>query len=169
MYPYIQKFWQHIQELFTSFWGIIIVGINLFLAPAGVKSGLIALGVVFMIDFFTGLSASYKEYRKDKSELSAPYFLQSKKLRHSILKACTYFVFIIMSWIMWRLFFNGEIPMPLSDKAINIIEAAFGLCIAVECWSIIENIKRLGFDLFGEILKAIKGFRSTGKELKGDE
>lgn len=73
-----------------------------------------------------------------------------------------------MAAIMYKMFFDGSIHLPLSNREANIIEISFGICIAVECWSILENMKRLGFNLLGSITKAFKGFYGALKAVKGE-
>lgn len=167
LYKFIGKFFDHLIHMFTTVYGMIVLAACQIMAIAGVKFGLITLGVVFLIDYITGLAAYYKSW-KAAPGAKEPYFFQSRRARDSILKACTYFLFIGMSCVMWRMFFNGNINLPISDKQVNIIEIAFGICIAVECWSILENMKRLGFDLLARISKTFKGFWKSYKEIKNE-
>lgn len=165
------RFMAQLGGLFTSVCGWIILIAAQVMVIDGVRSGTIVLGVVFLIDYITGMGASWKEWKQEKAageKGMPPYFLQSNKLRKSLLKATTYLLFVGMSWVAWYLFFDGKIHLPLSSKEVNVISITFGLCIAVECWSILENMKRIGFDLIGQISKTVKGFWRGYKEIKGD-
>lgn len=150
-------------EILNSAAGWVLIVLSQFLAIDGVHVGLMMLVVVFLVDYATGLGASWAE--RHTRESSSPFFLQSKKMRDSLLKACTYLLFIFMSWVMWYLFFDGTVTLPISTKPINIISITIGVCIAVEMWSILENMKRMGFDLLGKIVRTFKTFWKTYNEV----
>lgn len=162
----VQKFFTHIWEMLSSAWGVILLLVSTLIQSLfsieGFKFSLMALGVVFLVDFITGCWASWKEFKGQKSWS----FFESKKFRESIAKAGTYFIFIGMGWILWKLFFDAPIKLPFSTKGVNIIQIFFGICIAIESWSILENMKRLGFDLIGRISKTAEGFWQTIKKVK---
>lgn len=145
---------QRFTELIGSVWGWIMIVLCQFFSIEGVSFGLLFLFVFFIIDYVTGLGASWKER---KNQLSVPpFFFESKKMRMSLLKACTYLLFIFMSWVMWFLFFDGTVHLPVSTKEINIIGITIGICIAIECWSILENMKRMGFDVLEKTMNLFK-------------
>ncbi|MCZ2393048.1 MAG: phage holin family protein [Chitinophagales bacterium] len=164
------RLWEQFLSLLGSFWGwVLLILCELVMIP-GVKVGLIGLGVVFVLDYITGLSAYWIEWRKDKvkNDIETPYFFQSKKMRKSLVKAITYFLFVAMAWLMWFMFFDGTMRFPMSTREFNVINIAFGICIAIECWSILENMKRMGYDLIGAIGKAFKNFWKTYHVIKDD-
>lgn len=162
----VQKFFSHIIEMLSSGWGVLILVLSTafqaLFAIEGFKFSLICLGVLFICDFISGCWASWKEYEGAKSWS----FFESKKFRESVTKACTYFLFVAMGWVMWKLFFDAPIPLPFSSKGVNVIQIFFGICIAIECWSILENMKRLGFDLIGRMTKTFKGIWKSINTLK---
>lgn len=169
LYQYMARIIEQIVGLMSSFWGWMLIILGQLFMIEGVRAGLIGLGVVFMLDFITGLRASWIEHRrKKKTGQMAPYFLQSDKIRKSILKATSYFIFVGMSWLMWYLFFDGTMNLPMSTKDVNIITIAFGICITIECWSVLENLKRMGFDFLGRIGKAFKGFWTGYRDVNGE-
>lgn len=165
---YFKRSVKHLLEMLDSWVGWLLMALSQVLAVAHVKAGIIALGVVFVFDFITGVAASYSIWREVKAQQSV-YFLESRKMRNSLLKACTYLLFICMSWLVWYLFINGTVQLPMSDISVNIIEISIGICIAIECWSILENMKRLGFDLLAKISRVFKGFWKLFKIIKTGE
>lgn len=169
MYQQFQKFISHIIEMCTSAWGIIILALStLFQALFqidGFQFSLVALGVLYVADFLTGCAASWKEANSIKSWT----FFESKRFRESISKGVTYFVFIAMGWFLYKIFLDEPIPIPFSSKGVNVIQIFFGICIAIESWSILENMKRLGFDLIGKISTTFKGFWTAKKQITDEE
>lgn len=162
------RFVEQIADLLGSLYGWILLVLCQVFMISGVKAGLIGLGVVFIIDYITGLVASWTEWKAAKVKRST-YFLESKKFRKSLLKATTYFLFVGMSYLMWYLVFDGGVQLPVSNKEVNIITVAFGICIAIECWSILENMKRSGYDILGAFRTAFKGFLKTYNEVKKNQ
>lgn len=154
---------QRFAELIGSVWGWLLLLACQFFAIDGVRLGLLFLLLFFIIDYVTGLGAAWRE--RGQNNASAPFFFESRKMRMSLLKACTYLMFILMSWMMWLLFFDGTVQLPVSTKEVNIIGITIGICIAIECWSILENCKRMGFDIIGGIATAFKGFWKSYKTI----
>lgn len=160
---YVIKMLERISELASSVYGWIVLVLCQFLAIDGVQTGLILLLIMFTIDYVTGLSAAWKEGKGKEND--SPFFIESKKIRQSILKACTYLLFIFMSWMMWYLFFDGTVHLPVSTKDVNIISITIGICMAVEMWSVLENMKRLGYDFISKIHNAFTGFWDAFKKI----
>lgn len=165
---HISKLLTKVGDLFSSFWGwLVFVVCQLFMIE-GFRAGFVGLGVLFLLDFMSGIGASWVESKKEVLTSNAPYFIESKKIRGTLIKAVAYSLFIGMSYLMYVTFFNGTTGLPMSDKEFNIISICFGLCIAIECWSIIENVKRMGYDLIGALVKVFKGFWNTYEQIKRD-
>lgn len=173
LYQYFIKFFHVVFAMLTSLAGLIILAIGQVLALPGVDFGWKALLAVYLIDFITGVAASYKEWKEKKASgvqdaaTASPYFFKSRSATHSLLKAITYILFIAMAWLMWKMFFDEGVQLPLSSHTVSIIQIAFGICIAIEGWSIIENMKRLGFDLIAKISNAFVGFWKAFRQIKG--
>lgn len=165
----IIKFLTHVYELFTSVAGWISVTIgtlvNYLFSIDGFKDNVVVFAIVFVVDFTTGCFASWKESCIKNKSWS---FFSSRRFRDSINKGLTYLLFICMSYVVWILFHNEPIQLPLLTKKLNIIQIAFGICLAIEFWSILENMKRLGFDIIGKINATAKGFWKTTKSIKGE-
>lgn len=154
--------------LMTNVKGVILLLLAQVLALQGVQTGFIALGIAFTFDFITGTAASWYENKKQNKKPKI-YFIESRKLRRTIIKATTYLIFIMMSGGFYFLFFDGTFGLPISTKTFTIIEITFGMCIAVECWSILENFKRLGFDIVGKITNMAKHFWKSFNAVKSGE
>ncbi len=166
---YIKKFADNLLSLFTTIKGFVFLIVSQFIALQGVRLGIAFLSAVFIIDLITGLSAAYKESKKSITQNTAPYFIQSKKLRMSLLKGITYMLAVILSYILYSYIFDAQHSIPGSTKTFTIIELTFGVCIAIESWSIIENLKRMGFDIIGKIVSLVKNIRKTVKSVKDEE
>lgn len=133
-----------------SLFGWLLFGLSQLLSIGHIKMGVWVLLGVFIADFITGVTASFHE-KKLNGERCSIYDFRSGKVRLSILKGVTYILFILLSWFFYVYMFDKALPMPGSTRAFTIPEIGVGICIAVESWSIIENFKRLGFDLIGKI------------------
>lgn len=164
----MERFIESLGNVLSSFWGwLILIGCQLFMIE-GVQAGSIGLLVVFLVDFATGLFVSHKFWKAKPLAERPPYFIESGKIRRSMLKGITYLMFVAMSWLMWYLFFDGTTNLPMSSKEFNIISLAFGICIAIECWSVLENMKRLGYDILGGVGRAFKGFWKGYRDVNGE-
>lgn len=132
---------------------------------------LILLGGLFVVDFITGIWASYTE-EKEKLEIKPKGFMQklahllnvvsSSKLRLSAVKFVTYSIAALTAKAVEWAFINGDFEPheKLQRMSLTTIVVAF-LC-GIEAYSIlIENAKRLGFDL----IKKIKTISSKGWSL----
>ena len=107
-----------------------------------------------LVDFITGVIASYVEDRKVKRVYSA-YFIQSNKLRKSAVKTMSYMMLILISHLFSIIFKLGLFTIPVIGTETELSTIAFTICISIETFSIFENLKRSGFDIFKEIRKVI--------------
>lgn len=165
IHNYMIRMMERLIEMLTSVIGWIVIALCQFLVIEGVRPGLSILGIVVVIDYVFGTCASWRE-RKTSIALPAPFFIESRKIRKSLLKAVVYMLFIFMSWVMWFLFFDAPVRLPVSTHDTNVISITIGICIAIEFWSILENAKRMGFDLIGRIVKTFKEFWKGYDEIK---
>lgn len=115
-------------------------------------------------DFVTGIIASYFE-KKDSIEHNKKYFIESHKLRKSVTKVLSYMFLIIATHFFAVIFNLDKITIPIIKVETTLVTIAFSICILIEVYSIIENLNRMGFDLFGEIKKVISKLVSTAKYL----
>jgi phage-related holin len=120
------------------------------------------LFLVTVLDFITGVIASYVEDKKVQRVYSA-YFLQSNKLRKSAVKTMSYMVLILVSHFFALVFGLKNITIPIIDIHTELSTIAFVVCISIETFSIFENLKRSGFDIAKEIKKVVSGLLSIVK------
>lgn len=106
-----------------------------------------------IFDFITGIMAAWIEDKKEEKEYKA-YFIQSNKIRKSVIKTMSYIFFILGTMVFSKALNVTQINFIGIDTTPTIL--AFLSCIGIEVYSVIENIKRCGFDIVGEFVKLIK-------------
>lgn len=106
------------------------------------------------IDFITGVVASYIEDKKVKKEYKA-YFIQSEKLRTSVLKTLSYMTLILVSHFFALIFGIGVVTIPIVGLTATLATLAFTMCISIETYSVFENLKRSGFDIFAKFKSVV--------------
>jgi hypothetical protein len=131
-----------------------------------IQLSLIFLFISFCIDFLSGIYASWIEFKNKKIEINT-YLIESKKLRKSISKAIAYMVFIGFVYGIEILFFIKSFSISVSGANLTITLVAIGACIAIEFFSVLENMKRCGFDLLGKISKAAQNVWKIINNVKG--
>ena len=164
-FEYIERFFTSVRLMFQSIPGFIVVLISSFVALSSITKALIALTVMFLLDFLSGCFASWIEH-KNSEEKAQVYFIESAKIRLSLVKLGAYFIIIIAGWILTELFFNETTGLVLSNKQFTYLELIVGLCIAAESWSNLENFKRAGFDIVGLLTKMAKQLWSLFRIVK---
>lgn len=129
-------------------------------------SAMAALSLALLADFITGCWASRIE-AKQKGEKPSVYLIESEKMRLSFSKMITYGTLILVSWGLSIAFFNKPFQIAYSTKQFTLVEITIGLCVCVECWSMLENMKRAGFDLIGKVNVIIKNIWQLINAAKG--
>lgn len=152
---YIAKFTSTLKDMLFSISGLPLLLISWFIALSDTEKGIWTLFVVLFMDLITGCVASWIEHKKNKNKVTI-YFIETAKVRLSLVKLATYFFLILMGWLLTDLFFNKPISLFLSDKKFTFVELIIGACIAVEAYSNIENFKRAGFDILGNLTGVVK-------------
>lgn len=129
---------------------------------------LIFLFIAFVIDFGTGVLASYCEMKDQKLTVKV-YLIESKKLRSSLVKAITYMMLIAFVFGFEKIFFIKEFTFSgISDKSFTVTIIAIAACIVIELLSILENMKRSGYDLLGKIKTSAKKIWALKKTISGE-
>jgi len=129
----------------------------------------IVLVAAILFDFATGIWASYTEQRNNKAPTSkSGWFIESAKLRSSVVKSVFYMLFILGSWAMECLFFDKKISFTgVSSQPFTIVEIVIGICIAIEMYStLFENMKRAGYDIVAKVRKITKDVDSVVQSVK---
>lgn len=133
-----------------------------------IQIALIMLFFAYVIDFITGIYASYIEHKKNPKPVKV-YILESSKMRKSIVKAISYFVFIAFSYAFEKVFLIKAFSvLSISDLQFTITSIACIFCFAIEFFSILENLKRSGYDLLGKAEGVIKKFWKFVGLVKGE-
>jgi len=155
----------------------LTVYLTVFLSLTMFQQSLVLLLAVFIIDFLTGIYASYIETKK-KAGLAVGTIsikvkigifketVDSEKLRKSAVKAIVYLLLVTLSYALEKIAsikpFNFE---SISEVAYTFSTLSVGFCIAIEAWSIfMENLPRAGFDIVKTFTKAF----NKAKEIKND-
>ena len=122
---------------------------------SNISSMLIILVVAIVLDFITGMIASYVQFKNGKTEKPKVYFIESSKIRNSIVKTLSYLLLIGLVALFEIAFFTVNIPR-LSEitfsKNLTGTEITIGICFLIEFWSILENFKRGGVDIVGKVV-----------------
>lgn len=132
---------------------------------------LVVLLLAWTADFGTGILASWIEYKeklkKEKDAEHPPYFIESSKIRSSIIKAVVYMLFIGLFMLFEMVFFKINITQleSFTNRKFTGTEIVIIICFLVEFWSILENSKRAGFDIVGKIKSMIKNLLSVKDEI----
>ena len=126
-----------------------------------VQKALILLLIFFVIDFITGIIASWRE-KKEKEKIDPTVkeqsLISSDKLKLSAVKAFTYTSAILGVWGIEKVFFIRTFKFEnVSTKDLTVTLIFVGFCCAIEFYSIVfENFKRMGFDLSKKALSVIR-------------
>ena len=129
-----------------------------------VQKALLLLLIFFVIDFITGILASWKEKKeaeKTKPELKEVSLISSDKLKLSAVKAFTYASAILGGWGIEKVFFIKTFKFDnVSTEGLTITLIFIGFCCAIEFYSIVfENFKKMGFDIAKSFLTVVKGIK----------
>lgn len=136
------------------------------------------LVIVYLIDFITGIIASFMErIAKEKKEQEVENFtwkekvvyffdnISSDQMKKSIVKGIGYSLFILCSHGIQYIFKIKPFSFSFSHLVWDLPLLAVGGAIVIELWSILlENFKRMGFD----IIKIALGMFSKVKEVKNE-
>lgn len=106
-----------------------------------------------IFDFVTGIMAAWIEDKNQEKKYKA-YFIQSNKIRKSVVKTMSYIFFILGTMVFSKALNVVDINLIGIDTTPTIL--AFLCCIGIEVYSVVENIKRCGFDIAGEFIKLVK-------------
>ena len=114
------------------------------------QMGLFFLLMLMTADFITGVLASWYLWKDSKIQSNFwKYGFSSAKIRLSIVKSVTYFLFILLSYgieIIFRIRSFGS--NSYTDHEITLTLIAIAIACAIEFYSIFfENLPKAGFDL----------------------
>jgi len=132
-------------------------------ALSTVQKAALFLVILFVVDFVTGIGASWVEFKKAAPLVPASgkrYLFQSSKARLSIVKGVFYILWTLLWWGVENIFVIKEIPSGhISTENLTLTTYAIAILCAIEFYSIFfENLKRMGFD----IIQMVKKISSSG-------
>jgi len=146
------------------------------------QQALLMLLAAFILDFITGVYASYIETKK-KLQIPKKRWLRflrnmeilgktisSEKLRKSVVKAVAYCLFIMCAYGIQVLFFVKTFKFTtVSHREFTVTLIVITFCIITELWSVFkENLPRAGYDIGKAIMEVIRGVKKTKKEIEED-
>lgn len=158
-----------LEPMLSSPTGMIVLASAITLATlTTIQMSLIFLFFAFIVDFLSGIYASWSEWKAKKLQVKT-YLIESAKLRKSVGKAITYMAAIGFTYGFELVFFIKSFKVSASGRDLTITLVAVGVCIAIEFFSVLENMKRSGFDLIGKIKSGFRTGWGVVKEAKGDQ
>jgi phage-related holin len=119
------------------------------------QKAVILLGIFFILDFITGILASWIEVKKTNSTTRKKYVIQSSKLRLSAVKFICYALGILCAWGIEIVFVIKKVPSgSISTQNLTFTTVVIAFFCVIEFYSIFfENIKRMGFDVIQKVKK----------------
>lgn len=131
---------------------------------SSVQKALLLLLLFFILDFITGILASWKEKKeeeKTKPELKNKDLISSEKLKLSAVKAFTYTTAILGVWGIEKVFFIRTFKFEnVSTEGLTVTLIFVGFCCSIEFYSIVfENFKRMGFDIAKSFINVVKNIK----------
>lgn len=116
---------------------------------------LLSVGILVLVDLLTGVRAAQKREEK----------IQSRKMSRSLNKIVFYFIAILLTEMMQRVFFTPILPENISVTAMTA-----GFVAMVEFKSNMENISDItGLDIWKKISESIPSLNGKYKRGKTDE
>jgi len=131
---------------------------------------LFILLAAFIADFFTGWLATYMEIKNGIRPMpESGLTFESKRARESAVKGITYILLILGSAAIEFVFFDRKFNFQkFTSKEFGVTELVIGFCFSIELYStIMENMKRAGFDVAAKVSKASESILSLIKKIKG--
>lgn len=146
---------------------IVLFGAITIATLSTIQFSLIFLFISFLVDFLSGIYASWSEWKAKKIEIKT-YLIESTKLRKSVGKAIAYMAAIGFTYGFELVFFIKSFKISASGRDLTITLVCVGVCIAIEFFSVLENMKRSGFDLIGKIKSGLRTGWDVFKTAKGE-
>lgn len=131
--------------------------------------GIILLVGLMILDFITGVLASWFLWKDSKIESNFwKYGFSSLRIRMSIVKSVTYFLFIICSYgieIIFRIKSFGT--NAYTDHEVTVTLFTVAIACAIEFYSIFfENLPKAGFDISEKVTAIYKLVKNAVKSIK---
>lgn len=174
MEKFLSQLGHHFGKVFVK-GGDVFAGIREFimfivltiLAFNNLQLMLFILVLFWIVDTITAIWAQRRKYKNTETSPEV-YTMESNKLRDAGIKLVAYGCIIIVSTIIVRLFYGGSITLVGTSESVSGAELAVALCLFIEFWSILENAKKLGFDVVGKVQNSIKKSWKIYRGIKGE-
>ena len=128
--------------------------------------------VLLFFDFLTGVLASYTEWKKlgknTKFFKDREDGFTSEKWKKSLVKTITYFLFILTTWCIEKVFQIKPFELQYTEiKLVTITLIAIAISCGIEFYSIFfENLPTAGFSIEDESMKAFNKVKSIFTKVK---
>lgn len=153
-----------------QYWSLVFVKLlfsSLIAYIIGFKMLFLALGWAMLFDLITGIFAFTKREQLRFSIKRKEYIIRSYMLRSAFNKMGSYLLIILLMAIFETHIFK------IQFQSINSIvgQTFYGtaivttVCIIIEYWSVLENLKILGFDLVGQFSSILIKLINTKKDI----
>ena len=156
-------------ESFTTTKRYVTVPITVGVISIKMRYALYFLLALMVLDFITGIGASYSEHKKKKKEnpeLDLDILISSEKLKKSGVKFLLYATTIIAAYFLEQIFLLKAFEFGFSDGKFTISIIVIGFWSAVEIYSIVfENFKRMGFDVIERVKIIIRNYKASKDDL----
>jgi phage-related holin len=154
----------------TAVAGGTVVTLSIF---SSVQKAILLLFLFFILDFITGILASWREKKqaeKENPKLKETSLISSDKLKLSAIKAFTYASAILSIYGIEKVFFIKTFKIDtISDEDMTITLIFVGFCCAIEFYSIVfENFKRMGYDIVKKFTNTVTGVKRLISRLQKD-
>ncbi len=147
-----------------------ITGASYLAYLVGFKHMFYLLAVAMVFDFVTSFIAYCINNQVKFNPFRGEWALQSDLLKRNLLKFAVYLFVILFTAAFEMIFFKINIRQlnELVNKPLNGVAIVTLCCVLVESISILENFKKMGFDIIGKLqqtIDKIKGVKNKIKEL----
>lgn len=159
----IKHFIYSIFESLTSIWSYLVMLI-ISLLTNDTRVLFSFFFTMLFLDYVTGILASWVE-SDGKHKV---FLIESKRLRESCVKVCGYMILIICSWFVTILIYPNDVNLFGILNGFNLLELTLIMSIAIESFSNLENVKRMGFDVIGKIKDGASKIHDLIKSIKGN-
>ena len=137
---------------------------------SNIQLGLWLLFFLLSMDYFTGVYASWINYKKENGKRffkDSQNGFSSKLWKQSVTKVITYFLFILLTYAIEYIFQIKSFTSNYSDLKITITLFAIAISCGIEFYSIFfENLPRAGFDIENRFLKLFNKIKSIFTKVK---
>lgn len=145
----------------TAVAGGTVVTLSIF---SSVQKAILLLFLFFILDFITGILASWREKKqaeKEDPKLKETSLISSDKLKLSAIKAFTYASAILSIYGIEKVFFIKTFKIDtISHENMTITIIFIGFCCAIEFYSVVfENFKRMGYDIVKKFTNTVTGVK----------